>query len=924
MQKLRFASSAKVLPSLLCCLFAAMWSMAADPVDLRQSSNLVNSANQNRTLSIAGSIGLSNGDSFEMLRHFTHQKTGLTHSRVRQLHNGIPVWGHNIVITENDRGTIVQMNGTAIYNIGQDLNMLVPAIDAETALDFGKSLVNTSFTARNWNFENESSELVIYVDDSNTAKLAYAVSYFADTLRGGQPTRPTYIIDAISQEILFQYEGLTTADGTGPGGNTKTGQYEYGTDFGFLDVAQSGSTYTMNNANVKTVDLNHGTSGSSAYSYSGPRNTKKTINGAYSPLNDAHYFGGVVFNMYSEWYNTAPLTFQLTMRVHYSSNYQNAFWNGSSMTFGDGGSTFYPLVSLDVSSHEVSHGFTEQNSNLTYANQSGGINEAFSDMAGEAAEAYMRGTNDWLVGADIFKASGALRYMQNPPQDGVSIGHASDYYSGMDVHYSSGVFNKAFYLLSVSQDWTTRKAFEVFVVANQTKWTASTNYQQGAQGAFDAAVDLGYNTDAIVTAFDQVGITLDGGGDPPPPPTVTELQNGVPVSNLGASTGNYLHYKIAVPAGATNLNVQMSGGSGDADLYTRFGAQPTDSTYDCRPYASGNNESCPVASPSAGDYYVSIKAYSTFSGVSLVASYETTTPNQAPTAAFSSSTDGLTASFSNSSSDPDGDSLTYSWNFGDGNTSTEASPSHTYASAGTYSVSLSVSDGSLSDSASASVTVEDTTPPPPGEGELTNGVPVSGLAASQGEWLHFFIDVPAGASNLSMSISGGSGDADIYTRFGSQPDQNNYDCRPYQSGNNENCAVASPSAGTYYVSIRAYSTFSGVSVVASYEDGTTPPPGGGEINETNLSGASGAWDHYTIVVPEGATSLNIESAGGTGDADLYVRFDAEPTQNDWDYRPYRWGNNETVTVSNPQAGTWHVSLRGYSAYSGVTLTGSSN
>jgi hypothetical protein len=89
------------------------------------------------------------------------------------------------------------------------------------------------------------------------------------------------------------------------------------------------------------------------------------------------------------------------MKVHYSTSYENAFWDGSAMTFGDGASTFYPLVSLDVASHEVSHGFTSQNSNLTYSGQSGGINEAYSDIAGEAAEYYMKGTNDFLVGGHL-------------------------------------------------------------------------------------------------------------------------------------------------------------------------------------------------------------------------------------------------------------------------------------------------------------------------------------------------------------------------------------------------------------------------------------------------------------------------------------------------------------------------------------------
>src|SRR3546814_9119715 len=91
------------------------------------------------------------------------------------------------------------------------------------------------------------------------------------------------------------------------------------------------------------------------------------------------------------------------------------------MYFGDGASTFYPLVGLDVLAHEVSHGFTEQNSNLEYAYQPGGINEAFSDMAGEAAEFFFNGENDFLVGGEIFKAPGeALRYMEDPTLDGIS------------------------------------------------------------------------------------------------------------------------------------------------------------------------------------------------------------------------------------------------------------------------------------------------------------------------------------------------------------------------------------------------------------------------------------------------------------------------------------------------------------------------
>jgi len=376
----------------------------------------------------------------------------------------------------------------------------------------------------------------------------------------------------------------------------------------------------MNNTNVKTVNLNGGTTGTTAFSYACPRNTVKAINGAFSPLNDAHFFGGVIYNMYQAYMGQAPLTFQLTMRVHYSTNYENAFWDGSAMTFGDGATTFYPLVSLDVASHEVSHGYTSQNSNLTYSGQSGGINEAYSDIAGEAAEYFNKGTNDFLVGSDIFKANGALRYMANPPQDGRSIGNAANYTAGMDVHYSSGVYNKAFYTLATTAGWNTQKAFQVFARANDLYWTASTDFNQGACGVQTAATDLGYTVANVTAAFTAVGVSCGG---TTPPPVTTPLTKGVAVTGLTATTGNSLNYSLVVPAGATNLTFTLSGGTGDADMYVKFGAAPTDTVYDCRPYLGGNAETCTFAAPSAGTYYVRVKAYSTFSGVSLLGNYTT-------------------------------------------------------------------------------------------------------------------------------------------------------------------------------------------------------------------------------------------------------------------------------------------------------------
>ncbi len=168
---------------------------------------------------------------------------------------------------------------------------------------------------------------------------------------------------------------------------------------------------------------------------------------------------------------------------------------------------------------------------------------------------------------------------------------------------------------------------------------------------------------------------------------------------------------MVVPAGATGLKFVMSGGTGDADMYVKFGSAPTDTVYDCRPYASGNAETCTIATAQAGTYYINLKAYAAFSGVSLTGSYTTGATNTAPTANFTSSVSGLTATFTDSSTDPQGNGTitSRSWNFGDGTTSTATSPVKTYAAAGTYTVTETVTDsGGLTGTKSASVTVSST------------------------------------------------------------------------------------------------------------------------------------------------------------------------------------------------------------------------
>ena len=554
----------------------------------------------------------------------TVDRDGTRHYRYQQTFRGIPVWGEHVVVAERKDGTVRNLFGRQVNGLERELVNTTAKLTRGNALALGKSagLGNRVGFMRT---ENEKAEQMIFVDDNGRAHLAYVVSFFADTERGGSPTRPFVIVDANNGRILKQWDGLAHAlVGTGPGGNAKTGQYEYGTGglHPYLDVAQSGTTCTMNNAAVKTVNLNGSTgAGTTAWAYTCPRNTVKSINGAYSPLNDAHFFGGVIQNMFNAYTGSNALTFQLVMRVHYGTNYENAFWNGSYMTFGDGASTFYPLVNADVSGHEVSHGYTEQHSNLTYSGQSGGMNEAFSDMGGEATEFYWTGSNDFDIGREIFKdPNGALRYMCTPSADGGSIDHASQYTSGMDVHYSSGVYNKAFCTLAKTANWGTVKAFQTFARANALYWTPSSTFNTGACGVETAAQDLGFNKADVTAAFTGVGVTCSTGGGGG---TTTPLTKGVAVTGISATTGNSANFTLVVPAGATNLTFTMSGGTGDADMYVKFGSAPTDTSYNCRPYKSGNAETCTFAAPSAGTYYVRLKAYSSFSGVSLVGNYTT-------------------------------------------------------------------------------------------------------------------------------------------------------------------------------------------------------------------------------------------------------------------------------------------------------------
>ena len=493
------------------------WSVeGARRVDLAErvaiNAKLLNSPVLKRVLDLSNPsektlLGLARGEDTQVVATEV-TASGTQKTRVVETYLGVPVWD-SIAVLEKRDGQYTDFAFGNIYDgIQDDLPDVTPAITKAEALTIALNELGDSPSV----VLAHDAKLYVYIPGDNKAHLVYELSY--TKVKGASFSTPTFLIDAKDKNVHAQWEGFVSYNMKGDGGNAKTGRYTYGVDFGFLDVTRnSNGTCSYINNNVRVIHARN--SGSFRFRDYTPINADCTtgildeVNDGYSAANDAFYFGDNVVKMYNQWYSDSTLAryTPLPMRVHFGNNYENAFLSGTNMAFGDGHSTYYPLVSLDVMAHEVTHFVTRLTSKLRYSGQSGGMNEAFSDMAGEAAEAFVRSQNDFHVGAQIFKSQGAIRYMCNPPQDGRSIDRASNYRNGMDVHLSSGVYNKAFCLLAKRTGWGIKKSFGLFLRANKMYWSIDSTYATGFCGVISAAKDLNYNKDDVTASFSAVGVT---------------------------------------------------------------------------------------------------------------------------------------------------------------------------------------------------------------------------------------------------------------------------------------------------------------------------------------------------------------------------------------------------------------------------------
>ena len=359
---------------------------------------------------------------------------------------------------------------------------------------------------------------VVEVNNTNSTSEDGSSEDSADQSTNASPTRKIFYVDTKTYEILLREEMVVSFayQMTGLGGNEVLGKHQYGNwEWAgrklLVDHHSHENWCAANNIYVSVANAG-GTWSCPSTSFIQTCNSYTILNGfSYNQVNDALYYTHNFLEMLRDRYGDLSLPSYcgpISACVNIGG-LDNAYWSSCTTRYGLGNTNFWGLATADVVAHELCHGVTEAVSGLNYWAESGGMNEAFSDICGETYEAFLHhGNNDWKIGYGIMRnpsGKDALRYMSWPPKDDLSIQCQADYY-GQGVHFTSGIYNKAFYNLANKPGWCIERAFEVFLRANKYSWTSTTTFNSGACGVTWAAYTFGYNWLDVEDAFAEVGV----------------------------------------------------------------------------------------------------------------------------------------------------------------------------------------------------------------------------------------------------------------------------------------------------------------------------------------------------------------------------------------------------------------------------------
>ncbi|MFF4489247.1 M4 family metallopeptidase [Streptomyces sp. NPDC001544] len=458
---------------------------------------------------------------------------GTLHTRYERTYAGLPVLGGDLIVHTSKAGKtegVTRATKSAIK-----VASLKPQITATKAEKQALTAAKTRGSAKT---SADGARKVIWAG-SGKPVLAYE-TVVGGLQDDGTPNQLHVITDAATGKKLFEYQGIENATGTGK--TLYSGTVS-------LNSVQSGSTYQLTDSargNHKTYNLARRTSGTGTLVASSTNvfgtGTASTSSSDQTAAADAAYGAAETWDFYKSTFGRSGIKNNgvgAYSRVHYGNAYVNAFWDDSCfcMTYGDGDGNADPLTSLDVAGHEMSHGVTANTAGLNYSGESGGLNEATSDIFGTGVEFYANNASDpgdYLIGEkiDINGDGTPLRYMDKPSKDGGSSDYWSSSVGSKDVHYSSGVANHFFYLLSegsgsktingVSYNSPTyngstvtgigrAKALQIWYKALTTYFTSTTNYKSARTGTLSAAAALygsgstEYN--AVAAAWSAVNVS---------------------------------------------------------------------------------------------------------------------------------------------------------------------------------------------------------------------------------------------------------------------------------------------------------------------------------------------------------------------------------------------------------------------------------